>query len=66
MYSFTPYRLYESPVKSATPAQKSISSSKWVKTVTTEGLDDVRKCLIDKLDDIEAQQGCEIYIFYKE
>ena len=50
-------RLYESPVKQATPTQKSITSSKWAKTVTTEGLDDVRKSLIDKLDDIEAQQG---------
>lgn len=48
--------LYESPVKQATPTQKSITSSKWAKTVTTEGLDDVRKSLIDKLDDIEAQQ----------
>lgn len=58
-------RLYESPMKQATPVQKSISASKWAKTVTTEGLDDVRKCLIDKLDDIEAQQGCVFYIFHK-
>lgn len=49
--------LYESPVKQATPEQKSVSSSKWAKTVIADGLqDDVRKCLIDKLDDIEAQQ----------
>ncbi|XP_028418668.1 SLAIN motif-containing protein 2-like [Dendronephthya gigantea] len=48
--------LYESPVRPATPAQKSIPSLKWTKTSSVSGLDDVRGNLIDKLDDIETQQ----------
>ncbi|XP_046853436.1 uncharacterized protein LOC124446634 isoform X2 [Xenia sp. Carnegie-2017] len=48
--------LYESPVKSATPAQKSVNSTKWTNTLTVDGLDSIRGNLIDKLDDIETQQ----------
>ncbi|CAB3981901.1 Hypothetical predicted protein [Paramuricea clavata] len=48
--------LYESPVKPATPVQKSVNSMKWSKSLSVDGLDDVRGNLIDKLDDIETQQ----------